>query len=52
MSMGQSDNKSSISTSVLVTGKLLTLGKTILLCPRKASLHQQMSALESKGVFQ
>ena len=30
MSMGQSDNKSSISTSILVTGKLLTLEKTIL----------------------
>ena len=29
MSMGQSD-KSSISTSILVTGKLLTLEKTIL----------------------
>ena len=30
MSMGQSDNKSSISTSILGTGKLLTLEKTIL----------------------
>ena len=30
MSMGQSDNKSSISTRVLVTGKLLTLAETTL----------------------
>lgn len=30
MSMGQSDNKSSISTSILVTGKLLTLAETTL----------------------
>ena len=30
MSMGQSDNKSSISTSILVTGKLLTLAETAL----------------------